>query len=119
MILEDSARRLVDEGDKYVSVSVGPQTKGVWEPDQHPRDEAGRFGDKDTGGNMSGGGREPSKSAKAILAAQTSRYVGAEVQRYSEEHNEPIVAQKLGGKSLDDNEPVDVLVENHGIEVKT
>lgn len=71
----------------------------------------------------------PSPSAKSMLAKQSAVYVGADIQRYSEEHNEPILASGVsvnGGKglSLRDNEPVDVIVTRkgviaHGIELKT
>lgn len=83
------------------------------------------------GGGSGGGGKsdapaekEPGKSAKSILAKQTSRRVGAEVQRYSEEYCEPILAKGVGGVSLPDTEPMDVLVHRegviaHGIELKT
>lgn len=71
----------------------------------------------------------PTPSQKSILAKQSSRYVGAEVQRYSEEHCEPILAKGLkepgvNASSLRDNEPVDVIrtrggkIED-GIELKT
>lgn len=86
--------------------------------------------------NASGGGQHgqvaesaPSPSAKSMLAKQSAVYVGADIQRYSEEHNEPILASGVsvnGGKglSLRDNEPVDVIVTRkgviaHGIELKT
>lgn len=75
------------------------------------------------GGQFAPGEGKPAKPSKAELAKQTSRYVGAEVQRYSEEHCEPVLAGKLGGASLRDNEPVDVQVTTaggpHGIELKT
>lgn len=77
----------------------------------------------------------PEKSAKSQLAQQTSKKIGAEVQRYSEEHNEAGLAKALGGKleakdaptkiaSLRDNEPVDISLSHngviqHGIELKT
>lgn len=66
----------------------------------------------------------PSPSAKSMLAKQSAVYVGADIQRYSEEHNEPILAAGIHGVSLRDNEPVDVVVLRkgkvaHGVELKT
>lgn len=66
----------------------------------------------------------PSASAKSMLAKQSAVYVGADIQRYSEEHNEPILAAGIKGVSLRDNEPVDVVVLRkgivaHGVELKT
>lgn len=63
-------------------------------------------------------------SEKAKKAKETSRYVGADVQRYSEEHNEMKFAKQIGGVALRDNEPVDVIVHEdgvvkHGVELKT
>lgn len=63
-------------------------------------------------------------SDKAKLAKETSRHVGADIQRYSEEHNENKFAKQIGGVSLRDNEPVDVIVHEdgqikHGVELKT
>jgi len=73
--------------------------------------------------------KTPSASAKSMLAKQSAVYVGADIQRYSEEHNEPILAGGVSvggskGMSLRDNEPVDVIVTQkgriaHGIELKT
>lgn len=66
----------------------------------------------------------PSRSARSLLAQQTSRRVAADVQRYSEEHCEPILAKQIKGVSLRDNEPIDVMVTRggkvtHGVELKT
>lgn len=76
-----------------------------------------------------GGGKEkkggPTKaSAKAMAAKQAHVYVGKDIQRYSEEHNEPKLAAKLKGKSDPDNNPADVEigdgpVKAHGVELKT
>lgn len=64
-----------------------------------------------------------------MLAKQSAKYVGGDIQRYSEEHNEPILAAGVStkggrGLALRDNEPVDVIVTRggviaHGIELKT
>ena len=77
-------------------------------------------------GHSGAGGTEetPSASAKSMLAKQSAVYVGADIQRYAEEHNEPGFAKAVGGLSLRDNEPVDVIVLHegvvqHGIELKT
>lgn len=66
----------------------------------------------------------PSLSAKAMLAKQSAHYVGADIQRYSEEQNEPILAKGIHGVSLRDNEPIDTMVLRHGrvahgVELKT
>jgi len=68
--------------------------------------------------------KTPSPSAKSMLAKQSAKYVGADIQRYSEEHNEPVLAAGVKGVSLRDNEPVDVVVLRkgsvaHGVELKT
>jgi hypothetical protein len=66
----------------------------------------------------------PPDSARVMRAKQSSVLVDKEIQRYSEEHNEPQLAKGTGGLSLVDNEPVDVMVlqsgiMQHGIELKT
>ena len=63
-------------------------------------------------------------SDKAKLAKANHKVIGAEIQRYAEEHNEPEFAKEVGGLSFKDNEPVDVVmgeggVVKHGIELKT
>lgn len=63
-------------------------------------------------------------SVKAQRAKASHKLVDAKIQRYSEEHNEPRLAKKLGGKSEPDNKPYDVMlskagVPTHGIELKT
>jgi hypothetical protein len=73
--------------------------------------------------------KTPTASQKSILASLSAKYVGAEIQRYSEEHNEPLLAKGVGGLSLRDNEPVDVIIHAkdktgkmvlaHGVELKT
>lgn len=82
--------------------------------------------DKAGGSGKGGGagGETPSVSAKAMLAKQSAKYVGKEIQQYAEEHNEPQFARAVGGNSLKDNEPVDVMISSggkvqHGIELKT
>jgi hypothetical protein len=68
-----------------------------------------------------GGGDGPSE--KAQRAKTHAVRVDVEIQRYSEEFNEPHFAEQVGGESLTNNEPVDVRVEVdgklHGIELKT
>jgi hypothetical protein len=61
---------------------------------------------------------------KALRAQASATRVDSEIQRYAEEHNEPIFAKSIGGLSFKDNEPVDVVVGvegviKHGIELKT
>lgn len=78
----------------------------------HPRDSDGKFG-----GGMS-------DSTKSEIAKQAHVMIDKTVQRYAEEHNEPKFAKALGGVSLRDNEPVDVITHEAGkvtggIELKT
>ncbi len=66
----------------------------------------------------------PNDSVKSIRAKAAHVMVGSDIQRYSEEHNENAAAKALGGVSLRDNEPVDILVieqgvVKHGVELKT
>jgi hypothetical protein len=60
---------------------------------------------------------------KSEIAKANAKRVAKEVQRYSEERNERDLAQVIGGKSLDNREPVDVQIKIknklHGIELKT
>ena len=63
-------------------------------------------------------------SEKSQKAKWTSRLVGTDIQRYSEEHNEVAFSHVIGGSSLRDNEPVDIIVSEggvieHGVELKT
>lgn len=64
-------------------------------------------------------------SVKAARAKAAHHMVDSKIQRYSEEHNEPRLAKKLGGKSEPDNKEYDVLLSGnagkpaHGIELKT
>jgi hypothetical protein len=116
----------------------GRRATGGFRDEDHPRDAKGRFAFK--GGSSArtvGVGRgpqrvaeqQPTPSQKAMLAKQSAKHVGKEIQRYSEEHNEPILAQGLKGGghnalSLRDNEPVDVVRTQagkitDGIELKT
>lgn len=67
---------------------------------------------------------KPSPKTKAMIAKQSATYVGKDIQRYAEEHNEPQFAKSIGGLSYADNEPVDVVsgsggVVEHGCELKT
>lgn len=72
-----------------------------------------------------GGGKKKTEtpSVKSARSKKHAVRVAGDVQRYSEEHNEPILAKALRGKSLKDNEPMDVVVtidgKKHGIELKT
>lgn len=113
--------------------------KGGFREEQHPRGRGGKFRDKPGDERerrpvtVSRKPRVPEKpptlSQKSILAKQSAKHVGKEIQRYSEEHNEPILAKGLtrGGakaQSLRDNEPADVVRSRggkitDGIELKT
>jgi len=71
-----------------------------------------------------GGGTAPEGgSVKSKIAKKSAVRVGIKIQRYAENVNEPILAKGLGGKSADDNEPMDVITtingRNHGVELKT
>lgn len=89
------------------------------------------YHDAKTGQFASGGGsggsgvkhETKSKRTKAEIAKASAKRVASEIQRYAEEHNEPQFAAEIGGQSLDDNEPIDVVTEingkTHGIELKT
>lgn len=100
------------------------------------RTNDGKFnGSRGHGGPNSASGGRGSKPApmsekklgtldKSAIAKQSAKYVGAAIQRYSEEHCEPILAHGVGGHSLKDNEPVDVIIVRsgkvaHGLELKT
>ena len=68
--------------------------------------------------------KEPADpKSKSEIAKAAHVMVGKDIQRYAEEHNEPEVAKALGGTSLKDNEPVDVVTilggTKHGVELKT
>jgi hypothetical protein len=120
--------------------------KSGFKEEEHPRGRAGQFREKPGEGKEAAAGRTrqvpvrkkpgarvPAQvgtpSQKAILAKQSAKYVGKDIQRYSEEHNEPILAAglKRSGSTaltLRDNEPADVLRVRggkitDGIELKT
>lgn len=66
----------------------------------------------------------PDKQSKSEIAKASASLTDKEIQRYSENENEPILAKATGGLSLKDNEPIDVIViksgiVQHGIELKT
>jgi hypothetical protein len=77
------------------------------------------------GGAGSGNRTGQKLSEKAQRAKDAHKMTDKEVQRYSEEHNEPMIAKQLGGMSFPDSEPVDIAapdehgVVQHGLEVKT
>ena len=104
--------------DRY-GISVGQKTE-----------QQGSLSRGILGGPGSGpqGGRHPKEATptertKSEIAKSSATRVGADIQRYAEEHNEPALAKGLGGHSLKDNEPVDVVSridgKTHGIELKT
>lgn len=64
-------------------------------------------------------------SERKQRAKQSATRVGSDIQRYSEEHNEPAFAKAIGGMSFPNSEPIDIAVPGpngvvkHGIELKT
>jgi pyruvate/2-oxoglutarate dehydrogenase complex dihydrolipoamide acyltransferase (E2) component len=122
----------------------GKATKaGEWTEELHPR-EGGRFASKPGGpaapeekpaeqpaanpasqpaATAAVPEQPPSDKTKSEIAKASATYVGKEIQRYCEEGNEPKLAEAVGGKSLADNEPVDVVCQiggkTQGIEIKT
>lgn len=110
--------------------SVDPGANRHTRSNPHHDPHSGEFSSGGGTKGLGAGAEEtPTRSQKSIIAQQTSRRVGADVQRYSEEHCEPILAKglKQEGKSamsLRDNEPVDVIRTHSGkitdgIELKT
>jgi hypothetical protein len=63
------------------------------------------------------------RSRSEIAKKHSGRHATLEIQRYAEEFNEPQFAKEIGGESLSNNEPADIIVETdergHGIELKT
>lgn len=53
---------------------------------------------------------EKQPSAKAERAKAAHKLVNADIQRYAEEHNEPMLASAVGGAAFPDSEPVDVAI---------
>jgi len=68
-------------------------------------------------------GAQVDMMSKSDIAKSSAVRVDKEIQRYAEEFNEPHFARMIGGSSLDDNEPADIVVsingKAHGIELKT
>ena len=68
--------------------------------------------------------KQPRNEQAASFARADSR-VTKPIQRYSEEHNQPVLAKVVGGDSIPDNAPTDVEIKDakgrvrHGIELKT
>lgn len=100
------------------------------------RDDDGKL--TDSGGSSKKGksDRKPVKASpqrtpapdcddRCQRAKATHVMVDKGIQRYAEEHNEPRVAEALGGVSFPDGEPIDIAIagENgvvqHGVELKT
>lgn len=111
------------------------RTLGRKDVDTEPRDRDGEWTSE---GGFAGAGerkpsdskknrtseQSPSKKSKSQIAKQSASYVGKDVQRYAEEHNEPQFAKAVNGLSYNDNEPVDVVsgkggVVTDGVELKT
>lgn len=92
------------------------------------RDDHGRFAEEAGAGTQAKERarrlprRKMPESVKAKIAKAAHVMVDARTQRYAEDVCEPQLAKMLGGESLDDNEPVDVVLElngqSHGIELK-
>lgn len=86
-----------------------------------------RAGGPGSGPHPGSGPKKPEpgeKRSKSEIAKSSHVLVGKDIQRYAEEHNEPAVAEALGGLSFKDNEPVDIVVGEggvvqHGVELKT
>lgn len=115
----------------------------TFDESKHPRAKDGEFGTKPGqhgGKKPAGGGQKQTKqpaakkprapeppplSEKAARAKQSAKLVDSEIQRYSEEHNEPKFAKAIGGVSFPDGEAIDVAIAGasgsvaHGIELKT
>ena len=85
--------------------------------DDQPRDEDGKFSGSGSGSGSSG------DNAKRVAAAKASHKPSTRAKQMVGEASEVKVAKMIGGKSLPDNEPMDVLVQvggkRHAIEVKT
>lgn len=108
-----------------------PELLESFDASKHPRGQPGNKGEFGPGGG--GALQKDSKSAsskdegpsKSEIAKASAKRVGREIQRYSEEHNEPALAKSLGGMSFPNGEPVDVAIPRktgfvgHGIELKT
>jgi hypothetical protein len=119
-----------------------------WDEKKHPRGQPGNKGEFGPGGADSSkketkpGGKEtkpaagktekpklagkpqkppPQKqmSEKALRAKAAHVMVDRDIQRYTEEHNEPRFAKVVGGESLPDSEPYDVGTARDLIELKT
>lgn len=133
-----------DDGEQPRGFRDETLKAGQFDEAKHPRAEGGKFGETTGGvkpakGNPRGAvpgerdgvrpakrttQQEPRPSAKSVLAKRSMVITDRNVQRYSEEFNEPFLAKKLGGLSFRDNEAVDIVlgdagVVNHGIEMKT
>lgn len=95
---------------------IGKITKrhyGHTDPEKPPKSAKGKVAE------------EPMRPAtKSEIAKQSATYVGKDVQRWAEEHNEPQFAKQIGGLAYKDNEPVDVVAGKGGtvetgVEMKT
>ena len=101
----------------------------------HPRDRRGRFADKPDhlearnqkkAVGRSGGGavKEATPSSRSARAKAAYRPTLKGKQDFAE-HNEVVIARKIKGRALPDNEPADILIGVrgqrgfHGIELKT
>lgn len=97
--------------------------KGNFDEGKHPRADDGKFG-AGSGSTPAEGGKAKQKkpNAKAMLAKKVYKPSTAEKQRHAIK-NEKVLARKLGGKQLPDNEPSDVELtigrKAHALECKT
>lgn len=124
---------------RYSSRNAGSDRAfyAAWDEAKHPRgqpENSGEFsktpGTKSTAEKSAATKKtpvkrqEPTAKTKSEIAKASHYMVDAKIQRYAEEHNEKRFAKRIGGLSLDDNEPVDVVLpglgpREHGIELKT
>ena len=57
----------------------------------------------------------PTARTKSEIAKSSATRVGRDIQSYCEEGNEPMLAKMLGGSSIKDNQPVDIVVFRGGV----
>ena len=82
--------------------AVKGQSKGKQKPQQKPKRVEQKV---------------PTARTKSEIAKASMTRVGGDIQRYCEEGNEPVLAKMLGGSSIKDNQPVDIVVFKGGKKV--
>lgn len=95
---------------------------GGFKPGNSCAKGGGQGKSKSSGGSKKGESKpidNANVSEKSRIARENHKRVGEEIQRYAEEHNESVLAKTLGGKKFDNSEPVDVMTDLGGIELKT